>query len=233
MAFGSRTRKPITLISAILFLFLLILSVPQVSAQTTIWDEQGEVEFQNYTCKDFSGTVGDQITVIFSATQDVDLFLFKEDDYADYERLILIGQGDFPLYDLGGSVRNVQSRRYSFTLPESQTYYFCIDNTDEPNNGADPVSAVSYDIELTSETIELDMNIFWAVCGIIGAVLVFILIAAVYWGVVRPRREAAEKPSEYSPIYQISRAKGPMMCPACDVYSAEGLYCENCGRRLR
>lgn len=230
MKFNPPPGKAIASAFLTIFLLLIVLLMPEAAGEN-IWVSEGTVAYGEYAHTQFQAALGDKITVELEADREVDLLLVDEEGFGDYETVQIVGHGVFYWYPEGSSL-NVSSRRYSFTIPETQLYYFIIDNTNEPSNGAVPLSAVNYNISIVRDVMGYDFTLLWLTCGIVGVVLLVILIVALYVSVVKPKKEA-DAASEYSPIYQISKAKGPMTCPACGVYSAEGLYCENCGRRLR
>ena len=106
------------------------------AAPTTVLDETTAVYSDEYKSCSARLDKGDTITI--SVTTDgspIDLFLMNAQDFDEYESM-QTGYGGTFTYYVAGSALHVVSKTYTWTVPESNTYYIVADNTDAPDDGA-------------------------------------------------------------------------------------------------
>lgn len=218
----------ITLLSALFLFILLSISQPTAKAET-IWKTEGFLQIIEYDSRAVDAKAGDTIRVVFESDYDVDLFFVNEENYNDYTRIIDVGYGSFEYY-IQGSVLRTNSSEYSFTVPGEQDYYFIIDNTYMPDDGAPPIGVVSYSIEMTREGF--DVSLFWVTCGLV-TIIVMVLVLAIVYLIVFKKRIVAQPTPQSTPLDQELKKKEVTFCPACNTLSSRGDFCTKCGRRLR
>lgn len=115
-------------------------------APTTVLDETTTVYWDEYLFYPVRLDKGDLITI--SMTTDgspIDLFLMNAQDFDEYDRV----QTGYVTYYVEGSALHVVSKTYTWTVPESNTYYIVADNTDAPDGGAYAGRAVNVHVVIT------------------------------------------------------------------------------------
>ena len=224
---GYRYRSFVVGVLTLNLIVLLSLAQP-VMADETVIQKAGTVSEGDYYADSFIGSFGETITIVFESDEDVDLILTSFEGYNDYKDP---GEEYFMTYSRGTSLKVKQTTLDVF-LPVDGVYYVIVDNTDLPSTGAMPTGNVSYSIEVTMTGEADTLGVTLIACGVTTAIVLIVIIAAVYVYMIRPRqKERAEKAE--SPLYQMSKSTGPMNCPACGTYSTYGTYCPKCQRRLR
>jgi hypothetical protein len=115
-------------------------------APTTVLDETTTMYADEYMSYSERLDKGDTITI--SVTTDgspIDLFLMNAQDFDEYESM----QTRYITYYVDGSALHVVSKTYTWTVPESDTYYIVADNTDIPDGGAYAGRAVNVHVVIT------------------------------------------------------------------------------------
>ena len=109
-----------------------VASVP-TAAPSTILDETTTVYWDGYMSYSARLGKGDAITIgVTTDGSPIDLFLMNAQDFDEYESM----QTGYITYYVDGSALHVVSKTYTWTVPESNTYYIVADNTDAPDDGA-------------------------------------------------------------------------------------------------
>lgn len=218
----------ITFISIILLLTSLSLMQPLARAET-IWDLDAEVPQGEYHHWNLTISAGDTIKVVFKSNHTVDLFFLNKKGFNDYERAVSRDQGTFEHY-IQGSAMDTNSTDFSFTVPDDQDFYFIIDNTLMPDGGAQPVSNVTYSIEITKESF--DVALFWTICSVMTGLVMGLVLAIVYLTVYR-KKVGVLAATKRPPVSQQSSVVEVAICPDCGAYSSRGDFCTQCGRKFR
>ncbi len=131
-----------TIISAI--------SIPVLA--DTLLNEGKQISSNQFAYYSFSGTKDTKIDVNFTISSGgaVNLLLMDSANYNTFSTACSGGtSGTFQYYIAGSSLSSV-SKSYSFTLPETQTYYVIIDNAGCASGGATPSGSVTYHITISS-----------------------------------------------------------------------------------
>jgi len=122
-----------------------VASVP-TAAPTTVLDETTTLYSDEYMYYSVRLDKGD--TMPISVTTDgspIDLFLMNAQDFDEYESM----QTGYVTYYVDGSALHVVSKTYTWTVPESNTYYIVADNTDSPDDGAYAGCAVNVHVVIS------------------------------------------------------------------------------------
>lgn len=118
----------------------------------TLLNEGKQITSGQFAYYSFSGTKGATINVNFtiSSGNAVNLMLMDSTNYNAFSTACTGNTaGSFQYYVSGSSLASV-SKSYSFTLPETQTYYVIIDNAGCVNGGATPTGSVTYQIIIST-----------------------------------------------------------------------------------
>ncbi|MFQ5884606.1 MAG: hypothetical protein ACE5IO_05840 [Thermoplasmata archaeon] len=218
----------ITFISIILLLTSLSLFQPSARAET-ILDLDVTVPQDEYHYWALNVSAGDTIRVVFESDHNVDLFFVNKEGFEDYEMAVNRGQGVFEYY-IQGSAMDTNSTNFSFTVPEVQDFYYIVDNTFMPDNGAEHSGPVSYSIKITKESF--DVPLFWTICSVMTGLVMGLVLAIVYLIVYR-KKVGVLAATERPPVSQQPSVVEVALCPDCRAYSSRGDFCTQCGRKLR
>ena len=103
-----------------------LLLVPSVSAKI-ISEETLTIESDSYKFLELEGTKGGSLEIDARIIGEgaIDIFMMDENNFELYSNGM-----DYDYYE-DGSAMNIHTKKYSFEAPESQTYYFVLDNTEE------------------------------------------------------------------------------------------------------
>ncbi len=220
--FGDRFR--IGCFLSVLLLAMLLLSQSAL-ADELILEHTVLIAEDDYYATSFDAKFGETIEIEFRSNRTVDLIMTSESGYSDF---IDPTAESFDYYVDGTSlVTTLES--ISFPVPEDRKYYFIVDNSEVPMDGASPTGTANVTIEITRTGEPFN----WGIC--IGVTILILAIIGVTIALVLSRRKK-EEVSKYdaSLIYrQAEREERPMNCPSCGAYSASGSHCTQCGRRLR
>ena len=132
---------------------LMMAGVGMVSAMETIVDETISLDMDYYWSSSTLYYVGDVLEVTIKTDgAPVDIFLMNAHDFDEYEDMQNDQSGaDGFNYYVDGSALKVVKKRYAFEIPETNTYYIVVDNTIQPEGGADPRRSVNAHVAITGE----------------------------------------------------------------------------------
>ena len=119
-----------------------------VSAAETIVDETTTVGSDEYLY--YSAIFYEGATITVSVSTDgapIDVFLMDAQDFDEYED----ERSDYIQYYVDGSALKIVKKRYTWVVPETNTYYIVIDNTIAPDAGANPSRSVNVKVAITGE----------------------------------------------------------------------------------
>jgi len=124
-----------------------------VSASETIVDETISLDMDYYWSSSALYYAGDILEVTVKTDgAPVDVFLMNAQDFDEYEDMQNDQSGaDGFNYYVDGSALKVVKKRYTFEIPETNTYYIVVDNTIQPEGGADPRRSVNVHVAITGE----------------------------------------------------------------------------------
>jgi uncharacterized protein YbcI/phage-related protein len=106
-----------------------------------------------YLIYSFMGTMGEKINVNIDVTNGgaIDVFLMDSTGFTKYQSMMLGGSSkEFGSKQIGQGM-NVKSKSYSFIFPLTDRYYIAIDNTVQPNGGANPSGQVDAKISINKD----------------------------------------------------------------------------------
>jgi hypothetical protein len=114
----------------VLFIWIIVLSafllVPAVSAKI-LSEETLTIESDSFKWLELEATKGGnlEIDVKIIGEGAIDIFMMDQANFDKYS-----GGMDYDYYEKG-SAMNIHTKKYTFEAPESQTYFFVVDNTEE------------------------------------------------------------------------------------------------------
>jgi len=119
-------KKTKLVLGITLALILALLLVPTVSANI-ISEETLTIESDQFKWLELEATKGGnlEIDVEIIGEGAIDIFMMDEANFDLYS-----GGMDYDYYE-DGSAMNIHTKKYTFEAPESQTYLFVVDNTQE------------------------------------------------------------------------------------------------------
>ncbi|NIA10313.1 MAG: hypothetical protein GWP10_11455 [Nitrospiraceae bacterium] len=116
----------------------------------TLLDETTTVhpdEYLSYSNRLDGGTT---ITIgVWTDGNPIDLFLMDAQDFDEYESVQQTWEVETFSYYVAGSALHVVSKTYTWAVPESNTYYIVVDNTDAPDDGAYAGRAVNVHVVIS------------------------------------------------------------------------------------
>lgn len=120
------------------------------STPITILDETTTVypdEYLSYSNRLDGGTT---ITIgVWTDGNPVDLFLMDAQDFDEYESVQQTWAAETFSHYVAGSALHVVSKTYTWVVPESNTYYIVVDNTEAPDDGAYAGRAVNVHVRIS------------------------------------------------------------------------------------
>lgn len=119
-------KKTVRVLGILIALLCAILLVPSVSA-SIISEETLTIEADQFKWLELEGTKGGNLEIDARIIGEgaIDIFMMNEANFDLYS-----GGMDYDYYE-DGSAMNIHTKKYTFEAPESQTYYFVLDNTEE------------------------------------------------------------------------------------------------------
>ena len=127
---------------------LAMCGMGMVSAAETIVDETTTVGSDEYLY--YSAIFYEGATITVSVSTDgapIDVFLMDAQDFDEYED----EKSDHIHYYIDGSALKIVKKRYTWMVPETNTYYIVIDNTIAPDAGANPSRSVNVKVAIAGE----------------------------------------------------------------------------------
>lgn len=144
-----------------------------VSAAETVFDETTTVKSDYYMYYSVLFYEGATVTVnVNTDGAPIDLFLMDAQDFDEYQDMQneQSGVNEFNYY-VAGSSMNVVKKRYTWVVPETNTYYIVVDNTIQPEGGADPRRSVNVHVKMTAIPEEPGFEAVFAIAGLLAAMI--------------------------------------------------------------
>lgn len=119
-------KATITALCLAITALLVIMTVPAASAGI-ISEETLTIDSDSYKFLELEATKGGTLEIDARIIGEgaIDIFMMNEDNFDLYSEGM-----DYDYYEKG-SAMNIHTKKYSFEAPESQTYFFVLDNTEE------------------------------------------------------------------------------------------------------
>jgi hypothetical protein len=119
-------KKTKHVLGTMILVLTALLIVPAVSANV-LSEETLTIDSDSYKWLELEAKKGGnlEIDVRIIGEGAVDIFMMNEDNFNLYTNVM-----DFDYYEKG-SAMNIHTKKYTFEAPESQTYFFVVDNTEE------------------------------------------------------------------------------------------------------
>lgn len=118
-------------------------SITILDETTTVYSD----EYLSYSNRLDGGTT---ITIgVWTDGNPVDLFLMDAQDFDEYESVQQTWEAETFSYYVAGSALHVVSKTYTWVVPESNTYYIVVDNTEAPDDGAYAGRAVNVHVVIS------------------------------------------------------------------------------------
>ena len=132
----------------------LLTAISMPVKASSLLDESKQLNSGQYQYYSFSGTKGVNIQVNFTESSGgaVNVLLMDSGNYSLFSSDCSNGGTTSFYYYVAGSSLQTLGKSYSFTLPETQTYYVVIDNGGCVSGGATPSGSVSFHIVITGNS---------------------------------------------------------------------------------
>jgi len=132
----------ITVISAIVIIFIIFLLIPiepEVLYNETVIVEQGQSRAFSFEAEEL-----DDIDVEVEANVQINLFLMTNDQYIDFTDSKEDGFSSIS----EGSAGNILKKSYTYTILTDDTYHVVVDNSGEVETGAATVGPIEAKVEI-------------------------------------------------------------------------------------
>ncbi len=105
----------------------------------------------------------------------IDVLLMDSNQFVNYQSKMSNMGGGITENIVAGGGYNIKSKSYTMTFPTAGTYYIVIDNTNQPQGGADPSGPVDVKIHIATEKAYSTPG-FEAIYSILLFTIVFYLV---------------------------------------------------------